>query len=49
MLLHDSKFVKERSLVDVKTALDALELNDDYYKAQFKLLIETLVNSENTK
>lgn len=49
MLLHDSKFVKERSLEDVKTALDALELKDDYYKAQFKLLIETLINNENTK
>ncbi|MBE6639271.1 MAG: VWA domain-containing protein [Ruminococcaceae bacterium] len=43
MILHESKFIGNITLSDVKSVLDSLPLSEDAYKAQFKKLIEQLL------
>ncbi|MBQ3082257.1 MAG: von Willebrand factor type A domain-containing protein [Clostridia bacterium] len=47
MLLHDSNYTKDISLEDVKATLDSLDLDGDFYKAQFASLVDTLIKNGN--
>ena len=45
MILHKSKFIGNILLSDVLGTLDTLSLQGDFYKEQFKELVEALVES----
>ncbi|MBR2388634.1 MAG: VWA domain-containing protein [Clostridia bacterium] len=47
MIIHDSEYIGEITLEDVKAQLDELKLSSDEYKEQFRTLIQSLINNNN--
>ena len=45
MIIHESEFIGEITLEDVKAELDALSLSSDEYKEQFRSLVQNLINN----
>ena len=45
MIIHESEYIGEMTLEDVKAELDALKLSGDEYKEQFRSLIQGLINN----
>ena len=45
MIIHESEYIGEITLEDVKAALDAIPLSSDEYKEQFRSLIANFINN----
>ena len=45
MIIHESEYIGEITLEDVKAELDGLKLSGDEYKEQFRSLIQGLINN----
>lgn len=46
MIIHESEYIGEITLNDVKAELDSLRLSSDEYKEQFRSLIQSLINNK---